>query len=401
MTALNKQEQALASRSRIQVETPAILRRRISVAMGLDPSRALEQATLLDEARDRGWRWHLAREHHPVGTHTRGALVDWLPNDPRIKLLYKHKCHVVRIGKLPHPDDANVPAVLPDLSATGRMAADYFKAHDLQDVAFFGHAPWGNSKILFEGYQQRTKEIGLRCHLYQIKRQKGESPREATARQNHELLDRIMSLPRPLALLAPGAAVAANFCNLLIEAGIDVPEDVAILAGTDSRVFCECMSPSISAINTGGNKLLHAACDLLDNLIHEKPIPNTPIFVAPTEITERESTRVTPTGDKQVTIALRYMWDNLDRNISVEEIATYADLSPRQLNRRFQKALNRGINEEFRRLRLKEFARLLCVTSYTIEELAPLVGFQSKVYLHRAFRQTFGMTPAQYRKQQS
>jgi transcriptional regulator GlxA family with amidase domain len=82
----------------------------------------------------------------------------------------------------------------------------------------------------------------------------------------------------------------------------------------------------------------------------------------------------------------------------VDDIASAAFLSARQLERRFMASLDRGVNEELRRKRLEEARQLLISTDLTIAKIAPLVGFRSTTYLHRTFRAAFGMTPAQYRR---
>jgi LacI family transcriptional regulator len=93
------------------------------------------------------------------------------------------------------------------------------------------------------------------------------------------------------------------------------------------------------------------------------------------------------------------MWDHLDLELTVEDVAREIKISKRQLERRFRKALDRGVNEELNRKRLEEFRHLLLTTDLTITKLAPLIGFHSTTYLHRMFRSAYGMTPAQYRRE--
>ena len=85
-------------------------------------------------------------------------------------------------------------------------------------------------------------------------------------------------------------------------------------------------------------------------------------------------------------------------DLTVGQIAREVGLSSRQLARHFQRALGRGVTEELLRKRLEEAKRLLRATDLPIADLAPRVGFRSTTYLHRTFRQAFGLTPAQYRR---
>ena len=74
-------------------------------------------------------------------------------------------------------------------------------------------------------------------------------------------------------------------------------------------------------------------------------------------------------------------------------------MSSRQLARHFRQALKLSVTEELRRKRLEEAKQLLRSTEVSIADLAPMVGFRSTTYLHRPFREAFGVTPAQYRRQ--
>lgn len=146
-------------------------------------------------------------------------------------------------------------------------------------------------------------------------------------------------MPKPVGLLAPGAFIAGTFCALVKEAGLRVPEDVAVLANRDARGVCDCMIPNISSIEGNVEGRLRVACDLLDRLMAGQTVPPGPTMIHPAGIVERESTDVLATPDKNVAAALRYMWDHLDRNLSVDDIARAAFLSARQLERRFVSAL--------------------------------------------------------------
>lgn len=288
--------------------------------------------------------------------------------------------------------------VLPDWTAHGRLAADHFAERRFRHVAYFGHTPWGDARPLFEGFRDQAEKRGLTCHLHQVDVRRGEASQTKARRQNTEFIAWIEDLPKPVGLLAPGAFIAGTFCALTKEAGLGVPEDVAILANRNTNDTCEYMMPSVSSIDGNDQGRLHAACNLLEQMMTGQPAPTRPTMIPPGGIVERESTDVLATPDKNVAAALRYMWNNLDMSLSVDDIAREASLSARQLERRFRSSLNRGIIEELRRKRLEELRKLLVSTSYTITDLAPLVGFRSTTYLHRSFRATFGVTPDQYRR---
>ena len=54
-------------------------------------------------------------------------------------------------------------------------------------------------------------------------------------------------------------------------------------------------------------------------------------------------------------------------------------------------------NDFLRNVRLKHAARLLVETDEPVNKISLMVGFQTSRYFSQCFRQTFGMTPSEYR----
>jgi len=129
-------------------------------------------------------------------------------------------------------------------------------------------------------------------------------------------------------------------------------------------------------------------------------MPKEPIMIAPKGVIERESTNILATSDRIVAAALRYIWDHLQNDLSVDTIAGAVGLSASQLQRRFRAALGRSVVQEILRKRLDEARHLLRSSNLPIADIGPKLGFHSDSYLYRSFRKHFGMTPVQYRKEQ-
>ena len=120
-------------------------------------------------------------------------------------------------------------------------------------------------------------------------------------------------------------------------------------------------------------------------------------MIPPRGVVARRSTDVLAVEDPTVARAMRFMWDHLDQNVSVEDVALQAGVARRQLERAFRQHIKRGVNAELRRKRLERCCELLRSTEITISDIAPMIGFRSNDYLHASFKQAFGVTPRQYR----
>lgn len=303
---------------------------------------------------------------------------------------------MVRIGKAPNPEDAALPAVLPDMAAAGRMAAQHFAARGFRHVGFVGHDPWSLHKELYSSFDDAAKKLGLTSHLLQFRSNDTDAERK---NRPQRFVNWLRNIPDPVGLLAHNDKSAAEFSAWAIIAGIAVPAKMAVLGYGNAVSLCECNFPRISSIDANRENAFRAACDLLHEMMKGAKPSQKPLMIPPTGICVRTSTDVLATSDTNVAAALRYMWNHLDLDLSVSDIVREVGTTRRGLERAFQHELGRSIIAELRRKRLETFVELLTTTNLPIHEICKDTGFFTRDYLHRIFKQEFGMTPLKYRKQ--
>jgi len=112
----------------------------------------------------------------------------------------------------------------------------------------------------------------------------------------------------------------------------------------------------------------------------------------------RSSTDASAVGDPLVTKALRFMSDNSDRPMKVEEIVAQVPTSYRSLERRFQKVQGRSIISEMIRMRIERAKRLLSDTHMSVKKVALSCGFSSSQDFYPVFRRCEGVSPGTYRR---
>lgn len=112
-------------------------------------------------------------------------------------------------------------------------------------------------------------------------------------------------------------------------------------------------------------------------------------FSATLEAQTRESR---PLGD-----LLGWLPDHLRRELSVEELARRAAMSPRNCARLFRQELGKTPGKHIEDLRLEAARRQLESTSRTVEQIADACGLASAEVLRRMFRRRLRVTPGQYR----
>lgn len=356
--------------------------------------------SLLAFSREREWQLvdvGYYRGTLPLGLVPQGAIVGRLPDNELVRLLTKRRCPTVRIGQLPHPQDRRVPAVIEDLAAVGRAAAGHFAERGFRHVGYIGHIPWSDAKGIYDGLSASASERGIESHLLRF-RSAGDDVVVRDRQRRSEFVEWVRSVPKPLGLLTYGDGMGVRLCRWCAEAGVAVPGEVAVLGHGNQGFTCESALITLSSIVPDFEGIAAIAVRTLEALMKGKPVPETTIRVPPLGVVIRESTDVLATRDPVVARALRFMWANLARALSVADIAGEVGVSRRTLERAFRHDLKRGVNREMLRRRIERSCELLRTTETSIADLAPLLGFGSKDYFHRAFRRALGTSPGRYRR---
>jgi AraC family transcriptional regulator of arabinose operon len=112
---------------------------------------------------------------------------------------------------------------------------------------------------------------------------------------------------------------------------------------------------------------------------------------------------VSTSGGSALDPRVRTVLDLLVRDLtaapSVAELAAAVYLSPSRLAHLFKAQTGQTIAEMARQLRLRQAARLLRHSSRSVQEVATEVGFLCPFHFSRRFRQCFGLSPRDYRRQ--
>ncbi|MFN2362085.1 MAG: GlxA family transcriptional regulator [Marinobacter sp.] len=91
--------------------------------------------------------------------------------------------------------------------------------------------------------------------------------------------------------------------------------------------------------------------------------------------------------------AAQLMEANIEEPIELQELATLAGISRRQLERLFLKHMGCTPSRYYLRVRLNRARRLLKQTSCSIVEVASMCGFVSATHFSRCYRKTMGKAP--------
>jgi transcriptional regulator GlxA family with amidase domain len=102
--------------------------------------------------------------------------------------------------------------------------------------------------------------------------------------------------------------------------------------------------------------------------------------------------------NRRVQIVIDFMNANLQRRISLTELADAANLSPTHLSRLFKNQTKLSPGEYLIRLRMKKASHLLATSLLSIKQIMALVGYSDRSNFARHFKRYFDLMPSEYRK---
>ena len=95
---------------------------------------------------------------------------------------------------------------------------------------------------------------------------------------------------------------------------------------------------------------------------------------------------------------LRWMHDNADRELTLDDIANHAGMSTRTLNRRFREQTGTTPLQWLHRVRVHRAQYLLETTAHPVDRIATQVGFGSPTAFRDRFKRVTGTSPHAYRR---
>lgn len=301
------------------------------------------------------------------------------------------------------------PEVLPDFTrilfdhqAIGQVAAKHLLETGRRHFAFFGFDQAKLSEEREQAFRSAIGQAGFDCAVTRIPIELRHH-RTRVGPGSREIMRMALELlPRPVAIACGNDELSRVLLELCLDAGLAVPEDVALIGGDDDDLFCRTSQPSLSSVSLPFTEAGQAAAGVLQGLMSGRrgvPLVTT---VGPSEVAARDSTRVVPGEDRAVEAAVRELHRRVaDPKLRMAEVVEAANLSVSSLERRFQRALGCTPLVKLRDIRLTLAKRMLGETEKSVNEVARTCGFGSASRFGVAFRELTGMSPLAYRRDAS
>lgn len=98
-----------------------------------------------------------------------------------------------------------------------------------------------------------------------------------------------------------------------------------------------------------------------------------------------------------VTASCHYMQENLERRLTIDDLARFAGYSPSRFSALFRQQTGESPLNHFNRMKIERACLLLKTTDMRINQICHKVGFDDSYYFSRLFKQLTGLSPKHYR----
>lgn len=113
---------------------------------------------------------------------------------------------------------------------------------------------------------------------------------------------------------------------------------------------------------------------------------------------EEPSHRNRETGKEYVELAMEYIRNHFQEDLTVAKLARYVGLNRSYLTTVFQSVLHLSPQQFLMRFRMARAAQLLRENELSVGEVARSCGYPDPLTFSKAFKRTMGVTPSQYRR---
>lgn len=280
-----------------------------------------------------------------------------------------------------------------DYKKVGIMAARFFENRGFINFAYYGNKDFYWSKARSEGFRQEVNKLGRNYYYFE-----SEMLNDLYWGKSHiELNDWLISLPKPVGLMACDDSFALLVTEMCKVSNIDIPDEISLIGVDNDELICNLSNPTISSIITNDEKGGYLTGKLLHQAIKNNDITPFNVIIEPIRIELRQSTEKYNFTNKYVTQLIEHIDNNITSNFSVDELIEIVPLSRRNLENKFKEATGCSVYQFILDKKVEYIANELLTTDKSLLEIAIEVGFNDVRNAYRIFKNKTGYTPMNYR----
>jgi LacI family transcriptional regulator len=276
----------------------------------------------------------------------------------------------------------------------GKMGADYFIRKGFKNFAFYGFKDivWSSERC--EGFLDEIRKYQLETHFYEYQ---NDDFKELWYYESAPLIAWLKKLPKPIAMMACDDNQGHHIAEVCKQCGIRIPEEIALLGVDNDEAVCSLSDPPLSSISQAVEKGGYETAQLMSRMIQNPQEYYEDVVVYPTHIITRQSTDIYATNDKYISTILKYIHQNVNKKLTIDQFIHLVPLSRRLLEKHFKQEIGAPIYTYIMNLRIEKFAHRILETDSSIMEIADEIGYSDYKNIARQFKRIKGCTPSEYK----
>lgn len=348
-------------------------------------------------ARSANWVLDSTMAHYrtpPAAWRGEGVLTLALPDRPDL-IRYLRRLAVPIVALTMDVPTIAAARVVLDNFAVGRIAARHLIERGFKHLAFYKQTDYEDVRQREAGFASALKAAGLD---YVCLDWHAAARKNARANPFPWLRRKLLALPKPLGIVAQSDHRAYFLLCVCEDAGIRVPEEVAVVGVDNDEYTCQFAPVPITSVDTNRERLAYDAAAVLDRLIDGQAPPARPLLIPPLDLVVRRSSDIYAVEHPEVAKALGFIWRHFRSRIGVGDVVAATAMSRCALYTTFKDYMGRTIREEIERKRIELAERLLHASTEKVAVIARLCGYTSGEQFCRAFDRVTGKTPSEFRR---
>lgn len=378
--------------------------KRREVALLIETSNAYARGVLrgvVQYIREHQSRWSFYIPEQGRGDVPPGWLANWQGDGIIARIENQEIARSVAASRLPAVDVSaarllpSLPWVETDDREISKLAADHFMGRGFKHFGYCGDARFNWSNWRGEHFEEFIRKADAQCHHY-----RSALPLLAPLEEQvSEIAGWLKRLPKPVAVMACYDIRGQQVLDACRNAGLAVPDEVAVIGVDNDALLCDLSSPPLSSVIPDTQRTGYDAAALLDQMMSGRKIRAKARLINPLGVATRQSTDVLAIDDPHIVRAARFIREHASEQINIETILKVVPMSRRLFEIRFKKLLGHTPHEEITRVRMKGVKELLTETDLSLNEIAERTGFKHVEYLSAAFKKKMGVSPNRFRTQ--
>jgi len=309
--------------------------------------------------------------------------------DPAVNAFVREKAQTVPTVILgTDSPGVDAPKVVPDNRRIARLAAQHLYDLFHKDYGWFACDTSPSGMERKEAFQERLGELGMAC----VDLSGARSPYHPAV-----TLALLKACRKPIGVLCRDDHDAAVLLELCQEARLVVPEEVAVVGVGDLESLCSFSTVPTTSVSPDMDTLGYQAAMVLDQLMQGNPVPEITV-VPPGPLIRRYSTGCLAITHPNLQQAVREIDTRFNEALTMEEIASAAGVSRRQLYTLFQREMRGSPHHYILDVRLEYAKKQIGERVLPLHQIARSYGFNTARTLNRVFQQRFGMSPSKWAK---